>query len=200
MYLTGHPIDRYESELKDIITSKIVDLNPTSNKTIIVAGLVVAIRTMNTRRGDKMAFVTIDDRSGRVELAVFSEPFAQYRDVLAKDRLVVVEGEVSIDDYTGGVKMSAQKIYDINRAREIFAKRLMLTVDHTKAANGFAGSLMQILNPFKQGHCPVYIEYQGQGAKARLKLGREWQVSPTDELIHRLHELAGKEWVKVEYS
>ena len=200
LYLTGHPIDRYESELKDIITSKIVDLNPTSNKTIIVAGLVVAIRTMNTRRGDKMAFVTIDDRSGRVELAVFSEPFAQYRDVLAKDRLVVVEGEVSIDDYTGGVKMSAQKIYDINRAREIFAKRLMLTVDHTKAANGFAGSLMQILNPFKQGHCPVYIEYQGQGAKARLKLGREWQVSPTDELIHRLHELAGKEWVKVEYS
>jgi DNA polymerase-3 subunit alpha len=174
-------------------------LNPTSNQTIIVAGLIVAIRTMNTRRGDKMAFVTIDDRSGRVELAVFSEPFAQYRDLLAKDRLVIVEGEVSVDDYTGGVKMSAQKIYDINRAREIFAKRLMLTVDQSKAANGFATALMQVLDPYKQGHCPVYIDYQGKGAKARLRLGKEWQVHPTDELIHRLHELAGKEWVKVEY-
>jgi DNA polymerase-3 subunit alpha len=199
LYLTGHPIDRYVSELKDIISSKIADLNPTSNQTIIVAGLVVAIRTMNTRRGDKMAFVTIDDRSGRVELAVFSEPFAQYRDLLAKDRLVIVEGEVSVDDYTGGVKMSAQKIYDINRAREIFAKRLMLTVDQSKAANGFAAALMQVLDPYKQGHCPVYIDYQGKGAKARLRLGKEWQVHPTDELIHRLHELAGKEWVKVEY-
>jgi DNA polymerase-3 subunit alpha len=199
LYLTGHPIDRYVSELKDIISSKIADLNPTSNQTIIVAGLIVAIRTMNTRRGDKMAFVTIDDRSGRVELAVFSEPFAQYRDLLAKDRLVIVEGEVSVDDYTGGVKMSAQKIYDINRAREIFAKRLMLTVDQSKAANGFATALMQVLDPYKQGHCPVYIDYQGKGAKARLRLGKEWQVHPTDELIHRLHELAGKEWVKVEY-
>jgi DNA polymerase-3 subunit alpha len=200
LYLTGHPIDRYATELKDIISSKIADLNPTSNQSIIVAGLIVAIRTMNTRRGDKMAFVTIDDRSGRVELAVFSEAFSQYRDLLAKDRLVIVEGEVSVDDYTGGVKMSAQKIYDINRAREIFAKRLMLTVDHVKAANGFATSLMQVLDPYKQGHCPVYIDYQGKGAKARLRLGKEWQVHPTDELIHRLHELAGKKWVKVEYS
>jgi DNA polymerase-3 subunit alpha len=200
LYLTGHPIDRYADELNDIISSKISDLNPTSNQSIIVAGLIVAIRTMNTRRGDKMAFVTIDDRSGRVELAVFSEPFAQYRDLLAKDRLVIVEGEVSVDDYSGGVKMSAQKIYDINRAREIFAKRLRLIVSHAKAANGFAGSLLQVLDPYKQGHCPVYIDYQGESATARLRLGKEWQVHPTDELIHRLHELAGEDWVKVEYS
>ncbi|MCG6970861.1 MAG: DNA polymerase III subunit alpha, partial [Gammaproteobacteria bacterium] len=200
LYLTGHPIDRYADELKDIISSKIADLNPTSNQTIIVAGLIVAIRTMNTRRGDKMAFVTIDDRSGRVELAVFSEPFAQYRDLLAKDRLVIVEGEVSVDDYSGGVKMSVQKLYDINRAREIFAKRLRLIVNHTEASNGFAGSLLQVLDPYKQGHCPVFIDYKGKSATARLRLGREWQVHPTDELIHRLHELAGEDWVKVEYS
>ncbi|MCI0507758.1 MAG: DNA polymerase III subunit alpha, partial [Gammaproteobacteria bacterium] len=129
LYLTGHPIARYEKELKDIITSRIANLNPTSNQTMTVAGLIVAMRTMNTKRGDKMAFITLDDRTGRVELAVFAEPFQQFRDLLAKDRLVVVEGEVSIDDYTGGVKMSAQKIYDISRAREAFASRLLVTVD-----------------------------------------------------------------------
>jgi DNA polymerase-3 subunit alpha len=200
LYLTGHPIDRYEEELAGIITFKIADLNPTSNQTIIVAGLIVAIRTMNTRRGDKMAFVSLDDRSGRVELAVFSEPFQQYRDLLAKDRLVIVEGEVSVDEYTGGTKMAAHKIYDINRAREIFAKRLLLRIDHQKAGNGFATLLMQVLSPYKQGHCPVYVDYRSQGARARLKLGKEWSVHPTDELIHRLHELAGEEQVKIEYS
>jgi len=199
LYLTGHPIARYESELKDIITSTIANLNPTSNQTMIVAGLIVAMRTMNTKRGDKMAFITLDDRSGRVELAIFSEPFQQYRDLLAKDRLVVVEGDVSIDDYTGGVKMSAHKIYDISRAREAFASRLLVTVDYEKAGNGFVSSLAKVLTPFKEGHCPVYLNYLGCTAKANIRLGDQWSVHPTDELIHRLNELAGESNVKVEY-
>ncbi|NOZ52748.1 MAG: DNA polymerase III subunit alpha [Gammaproteobacteria bacterium] len=199
LYLTGHPIERYENELKGIISSKIVDLNPTSNQTMIVAGLIVAMRTMNTRRGDKMAFITIDDRTGRVELAVFADTFQQYRDQLAKDRLVVVEGEVSIDDYSGGIKMSAQKLYDISRARETFAARLMVSVDYEKAGNGFVNELVQVLSPFRQGQCPVYLNYSGQQASARIKLGKDWCVQPTDELIHRLHELAGEPNVRVEY-
>ncbi|WP_455223100.1 DNA polymerase III subunit alpha [Kaarinaea lacus] len=199
LYLTGHPIARYEGELKDIITSSIANLNPTSNQTMTVAGLIVAMRTMNTKRGDKMAFITLDDRSGRVELAVFSEPFLQYRELLAKDRLVVVEGDVSIDDYTGGVKMSAQKIYDISRAREAFASRLLVTVDHEKAGNGFVNSLVKVLTPFKEGHCPVYLNYRGSTARANIRLGDQWSVHPTDELIHRLNELAGESNVKVEY-
>jgi DNA polymerase-3 subunit alpha len=157
------------------------------------------MRTMNTKRGDKMAFITLDDRTGRVELAVFAEPFQQYRELLAKDRLVVVEGEVSIDEYTGGVKMSAQKIYDISRAREAFASRLLVTVDHNKAGNGFVNSLAQVLTPFKDGHCPVYLHYLGSTAKANIRLGDHWCVHPTDELIHRLNELAGESNVKVEY-
>ncbi|WP_455208963.1 DNA polymerase III subunit alpha [Kaarinaea lacus] len=199
LYLTGHPIERYEVELKDIITSSIANLNPTSNQTMTVAGLIVAMRTMNTKRGDKMAFITLDDRSGRVELAVFAEPFQQYRDLMAKDRLVVVEGDVSIDDYTGGVKMSAQKIYDISRAREAFAARLLVTVECHRAGNGFVSSLAKVLTPFKEGHCPVYLHYLGSTAKANIRLGDHWSVHPTDELIHRLNELAGESNVKVEY-
>ncbi len=199
LYLTGHPIERWESELKGIITSKIAHLNPTSNQTMIVAGLIVAMRTMNTRRGDRMAFITLDDRSGRVELAVFAEPFQQFRDLLAKDRLVIVEGDVSIDDYTGGTKMSAQKIYDISRAREAFAWRLMITVDASRAGNGFVNELGNVLKPFSSGHCPVYLQYMGQSAKARIRLGENWCVHPTDELIHRLHELAGEVNVEVQY-
>jgi len=199
LYLTGHPIERWESELKGIITSKIANLNPTSNQTMIVAGLIVAMRTMNTRRGDRMAFITLDDRSGRVELAVFAEPFQQYRDLLAKDRLVIVEGDVSVDDYTGGTKMSAQKIYDISRARETFAWRLMINVNADLAGNGFVGELGNILKPFSNGHCPVYLQYMGPNARARIRLGEEWCVHPTDELIHRLNELAGESNVEVQY-
>ncbi|MEK7758840.1 MAG: OB-fold nucleic acid binding domain-containing protein, partial [Pseudomonadota bacterium] len=94
LYLTGHPIARYEQELARFIDSSIAELKPTEDKNIVVAGLVVGMRAMQTRRGDRMAFVTLDDRTGRLELAVFSELYERHRDLLAKDTLLVVEGQV----------------------------------------------------------------------------------------------------------
>ncbi|NOX75996.1 MAG: DNA polymerase III subunit alpha [Gammaproteobacteria bacterium] len=199
LYLTGHPIDRYEHEISQFVSTRIVNLSPKKNQTITVAGLVVAMRTMNTKRGERIAFITLDDRTGRLELAVFSEAYNHYRDLLAKDRLLVVEGEVSIDEYSGDMKMSANRIYDIDHAREAFAKRLVLSVDQRNAANGFINELAQVLTPFREGHCPVQLNYQCPDAHAQIQLGKDWRVRPTDELIRRLDELAGKGQVRVEY-
>ncbi len=199
LYLTGHPIDRYEAELAGIISHRICDLNPSGEQTIIVAGLVVAMRTMNTRRGDRMAFVTLDDRSGRLELAVFSDTYQHYRDLLVKDRLVVVEGEVSVDDYSGGIKMSARQVYDIDNARESFAKRLVLTLKQAQAVNGFVQDLAQVLTPFREGRCAVRVEYHRCDARAQLTLGPDWRVRPSDELLRRITELAGEGSVRIEY-
>ncbi len=199
LYLTGHPIDRYQDELNHFISSRIVNLKPTYDQTVIVAGLIIGMRTMNTKRGDRMAFITIDDRSGRIELAVFSDNYQRYQDVLIKDKLIVVEGEVSVDDYSGGYRMSARTIYDIEQARAHFAKRLRVTVDEKRAANGFIPALQHILQPFCQGSCPVVIDYLSDTARADLPLGQDWQVHPSDELLHRLRELAGEQDVEVIY-
>jgi len=198
LYLTGHPIDRYEAELAGIISHRICDLNPSGDQVITVAGLVVAMRTMNTRRGDRIAFVTLDDRSGRLELAVFSDTYQHYRDLLVKDRLLVVEGEVSVDDYSGGIKMSARKIYDIDNARESFAKRLVLTLKQEQVVNGFAQDLAQVLTPFREGRCAVRVEYTRADACAQLTFGPDWRVRPTDELLRRIGELAGEGSVRIE--
>ncbi len=199
LYLTGHPIERYVPELNDFITARIVDLSPTREQTVIVAGLVVAMRVMNTRRGDKMAFVTLDDRSGRIEMAVFSDVYESSRELLAKDKLVVVAGEVSVDDYSGGYKMSAKHIYDINQAREQYARCLLISVDTARAGNGFVPELRGVLQPFREGRCQIEIDYQGPGARARLALGEDWAVQPTDELLHRLRHLAGEQAIRVIY-
>ncbi|MDY6978258.1 MAG: DNA polymerase III subunit alpha [Pseudomonadota bacterium] len=199
LYLTGHPIERYLEELSGFVSARIVDLKPTRDQTVVVAGLIIAMRTMNTRRGDRMAFITIDDRSARIELAVFSEPFQRYRDLLSKDKLIVVEGEVSIDEYSGGYKMSARSIYDINQAREHFARKLLISVDHHKAGNGFVNELQHTLSPFREGFCPVIIDYHRDDARAQIALGETWRVHPTDELLHRLRDSLGDEHVKVIY-
>ncbi len=200
LYLTGHPIDRYEAELEKFVSCRLADVNPERNQSIVIAGLVMAIRTMNTKRGDKIAFVTLDDRTGRVETAVFAEGYQRYRDLLVKDRVLVVEGTVSVDEYSGGFRMSSDHVYDIDQARERFAKRLEIKIGTDQTANGFVDTLGQILKPFNEGACPVWLDYAGQGAKAKLALGNEWQVRPTDELLLRLGELAGDDQVNIVYG
>ena len=199
LYLTGHPIERYVDELTRFVSSRIVNLKPTYDQTVVVAGLIIAIRTMNTRRGDKMAFITIDDRSARIELAVFSDAYVRYQDVLTKDRIIIVEGEVSVDEYSGGYRMSARAIYDVEQAREHFAKRLQVSVEEQDASNGFVPALQHVLQPFREGVCPVVINYRRQDARAQIPLGQDWRVHPTDELLHRLRELAGEQDVEVIY-
>ncbi len=200
LYLTGHPIERYEQELARFTTARIVDLKPNRNQTVVIAGLAIALRAMKTKRGDRMAFLTLDDRSGRIEIALFADIYNQYRDMIAKDKLLVVEGEVSVDDYSGGYKMSTKTIYDINQARERFAKRLVIKVGAEKAGNGFVQSLAETLRPFREGSCPVWVDYRSHDAGARLSLGADWRICPTDELMHRLYALAGRDQVQFEWS
>ena len=199
LYLTGHPINRYLGELKQFVSGRIVELKPTKNQTVIVAGLIIGMRVMTTKRGDKMAFLTLDDRSGRMEMAVFSEEFNANRENLAKDKLVVASVEVSMDDYSGGFKMRAKEIYDISQARERFAKNLSVTVDTNHAANGFIADLQRVLTPFKEGSCPVVVDYHKVDACAEIPLGDEWQVHPTDELLNRLRETVGDKKVNIVY-
>jgi DNA polymerase-3 subunit alpha len=199
LYLTGHPIARYADELARITDCAIAELRPTQDRTVVVAGLVVSLRSMQTRRGDRMAFVTLDDRSGRLELAVFAEFYQRYRDLIVKDNLLVVEGQVNVDEYTGGFKMSAEKIYNIDQARSAFGSRLVIELDADAAGNGFVDELREILAPVARGPCPVYLRYHGAQADAEIALGEEWKISPTGAVIERLGRLAGERNVHLDY-
>jgi len=198
LYLTGHPIDRYEDEIGRFVSARLAELRPNRNQSLVVAGLLTALRTINSKRG-RMAIITLDDRTARLEATVYSDVYQHYQDLLLKDRLLVVEGEVNVDDYTGGHSMSVQKVYDIDQARSLFAKRLLIRVRSDQASNGFASALRSVLEPYREGRTPVFIEYRGLDASAELCLGTGWRVNPTDELLHRLGELAGRERVDLQY-
>ncbi len=200
LYLTGHPIRRYEAELRHITDNCLSDLKPVDDRSVVVAGLVVGMRTMQTRRGDRMAFITLDDRTGQVELAVFSDLYERHRELLGKDNLLIVEGRVSVDEYTGGFRMSAEKIYDIDQAREAMASRLEIDVDLQLAGNGFARELQQILEPATPGRCPVHLQYSRPDAEAQIVLGEKWRITPSSAVLERLSQLAGQEHVRLIYA
>ena len=60
-------------------------------------------------------------------------------------------------------------------------------------------NLIMFLNPFREGDCPVWINYLKDGAEAKLSLGENWRVQPSDELLNRLHGLAGEQDVRIVY-
>ncbi|MGB5339416.1 MAG: DNA polymerase III subunit alpha [Gammaproteobacteria bacterium] len=206
LYLTGHPICRYEAELASIITGKLAELAASgavaggAERSVTSAGLVMSMRIRKTQRGGQIAFLTLDDRTARLDVRVFSEVYERHQALLGKDKVMVFQGTFGMDDYTGGYQITAQSIYDINQAREMYARRLIVGVESQLAGNGFVSTLADILQPFRAGQCRVCIDYLGGDAQARVALGDEWAVHPTDELLHRLRELAGNEHVAVEYS
>ncbi|MBA1148147.1 DNA polymerase III subunit alpha [Ectothiorhodospiraceae bacterium WFHF3C12] len=215
LYLTGHPIDRYEAELAGIVTARLQQLaagavsgsapaeggngRRSNEPRVTAAGLVVGIRVRNTQSGGRMAAVTLDDRTGRMEVTVFPEAFNRFRHLIAKDALLVVSGGLGYDEFADGYRVTAEEILDIGEARNHYARRVVMGVDSAQAGNGFVHELREVLEPYCEGGCPVWLEYRGALAQAALRLGERWRVRPTDELIKRLGALTRSGSVRVEY-
>lgn len=197
LYLTGHPIDEYEGEVRRFARQRIVDLRP-SRDTQTVAGLIVNLRIMRNKRGDRMGFITLDDRSARIEASLFSEAFTQAQALLQTDTLVVVEGEVGHDDFSGGLRLRAKQVMSLEQARTGLAESLRLNVSVTDLSRDSLMQLKALLLEYK-GDCPLTLSYSGHTAKALLRFSEEWKIEPTDDLIQALRDLFGRDNVFLQY-
>jgi DNA polymerase-3 subunit alpha len=201
LYLTGHPINQYLAELKHYTRGRLKDIVPSGRgKMVKAAGLVIAARVMVTKRGSKMGLLTIDDKGGRLEVMLYSEALEKYQDLLHKDKILVLEGEVSFDDFSGGNRMTAKEVYDISTARERFATALEIKVSQQQINNEFFGRFTQILEPHQFGALPVTVFYSRAEATAQLTLGTQWRVTPDDELLDNLRILLGNKQVRLKFS
>ena len=198
LFLTGHPIDQYESEVRQFVSARLNSLLPTGKgEAATVAGLVVALRiTRSKRSGERMAFVTLDDKTGRVEVSVFGKTFAEYGDLVQKDALLIFKGGVRNDDYTGGFNLIADEIMDMRQARETFARRLRVAVP---VSEGLPRRLQQTLAPYQGGSTPVLLDLDHPIAAASFWMGEAWKISPHESLVEELRVQFGEDAVRMEY-
>ncbi|WP_262966071.1 DNA polymerase III subunit alpha [Methylobacter psychrophilus] len=203
LFLTGHPIDQYESELKNFTHGKIGTLQVSrGNVEARIAGLVVEVRSRQTKQGKTMGFATLDDKTGRLECAVFGEVYEKYRGIFTRDNLLIAEGSLGIDNFSGGLRLMVEKLYDMDQARENFSRGIKLiwnAAENKPEEDRYIEKLSEALAPFKGGSCPISINYTSQHAQAAVQLGDEWRIHPTDELISRLKSLFGSTAVEVRY-
>ncbi|MCG9639014.1 DNA polymerase III subunit alpha [Vibrio sp. Isolate34] len=201
LYLTGHPVNAYIKELAKYTSCRLKDATPTRrDQSLTIAGLVIAARVMTTKRGTRIGLMTLDDRSGRMEVMLFSDALDRYAELLEKDKIVVVSGQVSFDDFNGGLKMSAREVMDLGSAREKYARGVSISIDESQINGQFFERFSQILEPYRAGTVPVNVYYQRADARARLTLGTEWRVTPSDTLLDELKQLLGNSQVELEFN
>ncbi|MFT6067583.1 MAG: DNA polymerase-3 subunit alpha, partial [Methylophilaceae bacterium] len=199
-YLSGHPYTESKSEIAQFVHGTLADIAPQKQPKRI-AGVVMGVRIRMTQRG-KMAIVTLDDAVARVDVVVGGDLLAKHAHLIKEDQVLVIEGRISHDDFSGGNRVSANKLFNLPMARSAYASMLKI------ACNGQsdAAKLTTILQPYRKGEsagksvCPVKIEYHNASSQVDLMLGESWQVELQDDLIHHLETWLSKDNVKILYN
>jgi DNA polymerase-3 subunit alpha len=216
LYLTGHPIDKYEEELRQFTDCSLADVASIApmdtggngyrqrGKQCRLAGLMISLRVRKTARGGKMVTAVLDDRTARIEMTIFDDVNEEFGHLLQKDKLLIVEGTVSWDDFNGSYNIRAKTVYDITQAREHFSRCLEINVDKNRINGGWSGpgmvqELTGVLQTYREGGCPVCVSYNSGSESSRMMLGDEWRVQPTDELLNRLEGLLSDGLVRMVY-
>lgn len=202
LYLTGHPITQYIKEIERYAGGvRLKDMHPTDRgKMTTAVGLVLAARVMVTKRGNRIGVCTLDDRSGRLEIMLFTDALEKYQHLLEKDRILIASGQVSFDDFSGGLKMTVRELMDISEAREKYARGLAISLTDRQIDDQLLNRLRQSLEPHRSGTIPVHLYYQREDARARLRFGAAWRVTPADALLNELRTLVGNEQVELEFD
>jgi len=200
-YLSGHPFLNAKQDVSQFVRGTLADLVP-QEQPKLMAGIVASVRIRMTQRG-KMAIVTIDDAVSRVDVVVGGELLSQCAGLIKEDQLLVIEGRVSHDEFSGGNRVNARKLYDLASARSAYASMLKISCNGQSDAT----KLTTILKPYCKKSaesdkklCPVKIEYHNQQGQASFMLGEAWRVELHDELLQNLHAWLSKENVKILYN
>ena len=199
-YFSGHPYAAYQKDLGQFISSTLANLSPKEQPQLL-AGIVSGIRIRMTGRG-KMAIVGLDDGTTRIEVVVGTELLTQHQTLLKDDQLIIVEGRVSNDEFSGGIRVNARKLHDLSGLRNSRASFLKIS------CNGQADAvkLKALLKPYcknasdEQRGCAVKVEYHNQTSKVELMLGNDWRVDLHEELIAGLTQWLSRDNVKILYN
>ncbi len=202
LFLTGHLVDEYREEFRHFVDSRISDLRA-GLEDHVIGGLIVALRSMKSRRGETMTFVTLDDKTGRVEVMVFGELHDRVREKLQKDQIVFVKGSTAEDDFTGGIRIRASDAFLVEEARVRRASNLKLELTSGNLCDDFIDELAGLLQPYRPLNtdgCPVAVKIISELSQGDVILGDEWRVIPHDDLLQNLKEHYGAESVHLQYA
>ncbi|MBU3980834.1 MAG: DNA polymerase III subunit alpha, partial [Proteobacteria bacterium] len=154
-YITGHPLTKFEDLLDKFTNANTISLMEKNDGEIVrVGGIIINIKTIKTKKGDLMAFVTLEDQHGTVEVVVFSLAYAAVHELLVEDDAVIIQGQVKKDE--NSVKILADTVVPIEKAEETLTASIHFNLNKNKTGKDLLLKLNDILKRYP-GSCYAYI-------------------------------------------
>ncbi|HCT98539.1 MAG TPA: DNA polymerase III subunit alpha, partial [Methylococcaceae bacterium] len=204
LFLTGHPIDQYEKELKAIAPKNIARLLSElalnkSNIAVRVAGLAVDINIRQGKNGKFYGTMVLDDKTGRIEMKAQRESFEVNQAMFSaafRDKLLIAEGILGMDSYLDMPSLRIERLYPIEQARKaIHIHWQSAEMSATESLDKFK----QLLSEFQGGDTDITIDYYAAQSRAKVQLGSAWRVRATDDCLHQLKRWLGSAAIRVNY-
>ena len=203
-YLSGHPMDPYRDDLIGVTGFHLGQLEKIwseraedekrgwrPEKTVVLAGQVTGMR----RKGESQAFVQLEDGRGRIECAFFAETFTEYAALLTRDRILIIEGGLREDEFSGGFSLRARRCWDYSQVCATQALRLALRLD--LRVPGAMEAVDAVLERHRPGSTPIRFELLREGAAGQLDLNGSRGIRIDQDLAATLRAQPGVRTVKL---
>ena len=198
IYVSGHPLEDYIEDMKATCTAKAVDfvLDPESNTTevkdntsAIVGGMIVEMKTNTMKNGNLMAFLTIEDLTGTVEIVVFSRSFERYRNLLELDKKIYISGRVSTREEKNASLIADEIISFDDRASEME----LIFQDMEQYQN--KKDLLFSIPEADGGKDTIILNVKAEGKRGPIR--GSYDLSMDSESIEELKRKLGEENVRI---
>lgn len=189
-FITGHPLDRYASEIKRFASVFTSDFDDLAEKTEVrVCGIIVAKKEFITKKGDRMAFLTLEDLHGSVEVVVLAKVFARVSEYLSSEDPLLVTGLVEVGEKNR--KLMAEDVVLLRELAERATKKVTMNLPADRLSEADLESLRDIIIRYR-GECPVFLALEvPEAGIASVRLPEAYAVVPSEELSLEVKRLFG---------
>lgn len=188
-YITGHPLTKYERDLKKIGTKKTSELEEVADGAEVkIGGILRGIKKVQTKaKAEIMAYLILEDAEGNIEVIVFPDLYRNYLPLLQKDTPLLIKG--TIDKTEKGIKVISTEISRLDGIELRNKSKVEINLRYPFSESGSLKMLNALIAESK-GEYPLYLRIFLEDAEALIATGVK--ISPDNEMIHRIEEIAGK--------
>ncbi len=189
-YITGHPLTRFEDLLDKFTNANTISLKEKNDGEIVrIGGIIINIKTIKTKKGDLMAFVTLEDQHGTVEIIIFSLVYAAIQEILIEDNTVIIQGRVKGDE--NSVKILADTVVPIEKAEETWTASIHFNLNKNKTGKDLLLRLNDLLKRYP-GSCNAYIHlFSPEETDTVIALPDTMKLKAGSSLTRAVNELLG---------
>jgi len=192
-FISSHPLIAYEKELKNLTTHYTAEIsNLKEGAEIRVGGIPVAVNEIRTKRGEIMAFVTLEDLAGSIEVMIFSELYKKVSPIIKSEQPLLVKGKVMVDIHNQKSKIKAEEIILLREASKILPASVTFNLDISYLSNELLERFKDILQNYP-GTCPIYLQLViSEKTAVTILLPENYRLTPSEKLLKEIEDLFGK--------